>query len=626
MFLQKIAGRTPTSLAACRAARLVLYCRRPPLPSRTHEPDTHARGLHHAALVPHHLARLRAAALLPLLCVEVLLVIAYLWTNAAIREANIATVHDIANQDLTSITDKEAGTLERRLQTIAHLTAVLRSAALRATTTTIDVPAAEKARYAEAPSGVFHTVVDNGGAAAYFSARGALGAAQREKLWQLSQIDPVMVDIKHADPLIVQVYYNTHDSANRIYPYFDTNARYDARMEIPAYSFYYLADAEHNPARDVVWTDAYIDPAGQGWMISAIAPVYRGDFLEGVVGIDITIGDLIDQVLDLDLPWRGYGLLVDRKGMVLAMPADAERDLGIDEVGGHEYTAAIHEDALKPDEFRIDRQVPALGRAMAARTHGTLHVDVNGPKIVSWRAIGGSGWTLVTLVDEHAVYDPAYQLEARYAELGLYMIALMIAFYLAFFTLLYWRARRMGAAIAAPLERFNALAHAIGEGRSTQPMASSGIRELDDSARALEQMGDKLTTAVTELVAAKEQAQEASSAKSRFLSQVSHELRTPLNAVLGFAQLLDLSVPTSIRVITRISTTYSTGPSPADLDQPGARSRAHRIGTPGTRARRGRSRPRGRREHRLGAPVARRRAFARARAGRESRLRARPRR
>jgi signal transduction histidine kinase len=46
-----------------------------------------------------------------------------------------------------------------------------------------------------------------------------------------------------------------------------------------------------------------------------------------------------------------------------------------------------------------------------------------------------------------------------------------------------------------------------------------------------------------DLEIAKYLAEEASLAKSEFLSRMSHELRTPLNAILGYAQLLEVGTP-----------------------------------------------------------------------------------
>ena len=71
------------------------------------------------------------------------------------------------------------------------------------------------------------------------------------------------------------------------------------------------------------------------------------------------------------------------------------------------------------------------------------------------------------------------------------------------------------------------------------------VTEQKRAERVLEERVRERTLALEasnrELARATAQAEQASIAKSRFLSTVSHELRTPLNAILGFAQLLEMS-------------------------------------------------------------------------------------
>ena len=78
-------------------------------------------------------------------------------------------------------------------------------------------------------------------------------------------------------------------------------------------------------------------------------------------------------------------------------------------------------------------------------------------------------------------------------------------------------------------------------------------RHAEELEERVRQRTAELLVSNRELAQATAQAQQASIAKSRFLSTVSHELRTPLNAILGFAQLLTLNTHQTLAASQQVS-------------------------------------------------------------------------
>jgi signal transduction histidine kinase len=335
------------------------------------------------------------------------------------------------------------------------------------------------------------TTRDDGGAAVYWSARTVKGPAEFEKLERLAAVDPLLRDITLANPLIVQTYLNTHDSLNRIWPWIDTAAVFDPGMNIPEFNFYYEADAAHNPARSVVWTDAYVDPAGKGWLVSAIAPAYRGDFLEAVAGADVTVDRIVADVLNQDVPWQGFLLLIGKSGTLLALPPQGERLFDLKELTEHHYVDAIRADTFKPEEFNVYRRgdFSEIGKLLRTQPSGSGRIDGDEPHLVAWQTIPSVGWKLMSLVPEAAVFGPSRALNEDLAVVGWVMLAGLAGFYLVFFSFLYRRARYVSRSIAEPLAQIERMAHRIAVGDYEQASPQFGVSEFRHTVGELQQMG-----------------------------------------------------------------------------------------------------------------------------------------
>lgn len=469
------------------------------------------------------------AALVPLLLIEFGFIGVYLLTSQVVYDRSASAITRISTTMLRDDSIREANIIAHRLQSISAATQIYADESGRALATPADVPESLKAVHGYSPEGVFYTKKDTGGSAVFYSGVVPIGEAEQEKVWRTVRLDPLMKSIKESDSLISQLYLNTWDSYNRIYPYFDVLNIYAPKMDIPTYNFYYEADDVHNPARKPVWTDAYVDPAGDGWMVSSIAPVHGPEKLEAVVGIDVTIKTIVEQVLNIKLPGDGFAILIGRDGTILALPPEGEDDLGVNELIGHSYAEAILQDTFKPAEFNIFRRpdLSAIALEMQSQPSGVQRVELQEPMIAAWSTIAGPNWRLLLLSSEKSLLAEATNLRSQLGFVSTIMVAILVLFYAVFFAYLWRRSVTMSARVARPLADLEQRMVLISEGNTVPPSPPFAIRELQTVGEHLATMGDKLDA--------------ANRAKSNFLSAMSHELRTPLTAIIGYAELLEAS-------------------------------------------------------------------------------------
>ena len=433
-------------------------------------------------------------ALIPLVLVECVLVATYLLTNNAIREAQIDYLREAALGDLQMAVAQETRIVDQQLQQVARSTELLRSATARALSA--DAPVAPYPLQLTA-SGSRYSPEDHGGAASFYSAITPAEQHDLQKVARLHRLDPLLKDLHAGNPLIASVYFNSWDSYNHIYPWFDTAQQYPPDVDIPTYNFYYLANAWQNPSRKIVWTDVYLDPAGQGWMMSAIAPVYRGDFLEGVSGVDVTVNGLIGQIGALRVPWGGYALLVSRDLSIMALPEAGEREFGLDELTEHSYDEAVRREVFKPEDFRLDRRehTRELARAVATQEDGVMRLTLDGePRLVAWTTVPQTGWHLLAVVDEAKVFSQTNALASRFQQIGYLLIGGLLLFYLLFFAFIWLRARRLSQALLTPIAGISRMMAAIGSGQWRPQPAASDIRELDELSQHTLALGGRLET------------------------------------------------------------------------------------------------------------------------------------
>ena len=257
-------------------------------------------------------------------------------------------------------------------------------------------------QYRFTADGCYYKAVEDGRPALWVSGVVPVDQAVQRVAWATEGIDDELESISRDLPAVAQVYYNDRSSVNRIFPPFDVLTQYEPKMRIPDFNFYYLADAAHNRERRVVWVDEpYVDPAGRGWMVSCIAPVYQGDDLMGVVGLDVTVAGIVANYLQ---PVSRAWALVDRRGTIVAATEVAVELFAMPSLIDHRYINTVKSDRYRSENYNLLQSPNTAVRRMAwtlirRKAPAAVYHGPGGLRLVLAEPVPALGWTVLLVAD-----------------------------------------------------------------------------------------------------------------------------------------------------------------------------------------------------------------------------------
>lgn len=500
------------------------------------------------------------AALIPILFIEIALIIMYFSINNYISDKVSRTFVSQSQHSIINLVSKEAEIINNHFLEVERAALSLQDEHQAFFNKLDSMPVnGGYGIFKTHTNGVFYKAVDNGGSALYYSSDTPMGEKEKRKALLTEQLDESFKYLVNHNPLIAQVYINTFDNMNRIYPFIkDIPNQYGPDLKMEDYNFYYEADLMHNPLKKPVWTSAYLDPAGMGWLISCIVPIYKGGFLEGVTGMDITVAKLIDHILNLNLPNESKAFMVDENGMILAMGADIEKLLDLHELKEHAYDKTIDMTIYKPEKYNLYQHPNPETRKTLTSIFGAnveySETSIKGHEyFVVNRMIPQTGWHLFVVTDMDQLVEPIIDLKKMSFKIGMIAVMAMFGFYLCFFFYFKRRSTKLSEMISAPIVSLSEDTKYVGTEFFAYDYDDSEIIEIQQLNENFEEMTNQLEKRTKELVRAEvEKLESEQEAEKLLLISITDPL-TKLYNRLKVDEILDYEVEQANRYGKKLS-------------------------------------------------------------------------
>ncbi|WP_346354443.1 methyl-accepting chemotaxis protein [Azotosporobacter soli] len=228
---------------------------------------------------------------------------------------------------------------------------------------------------------------------------------------------------------------------------------------------WYLAAVKAN---GLTFSEPYIDVQTKQYVVSPALPVKDATGkLRGVIGADVLLTTLSEQVKKMNLNGKGYGFIIDQSGTFLAHPDEKM------------VTTKITEnDATKE-----------MGKVMLANGTGLYSYEYQGiAKFMAYEKIPSTGWIIGITVPEGEVYGDLASLRNKYIMVNIVVILLMSGMAIV-----------LARKITGPIIELTDNAKKLAAGDLTVRAKVNGQDEVATLASAFNQMADNLRNLIKEI-------------------------------------------------------------------------------------------------------------------------------
>jgi len=226
-------------------------------------------------------------------------------------------------------------------------------------------------------------------------------------------LDLVLPAIKENNPNAAAIFFGSENDLTRYYPNILLGEIVPADFQVTQRPWY-LSSLSENTGRIrpvPVWSPVYQDATGLGLVTTIAMPAYDSSgLLLGVIGLDLTLGEISKNIETTRFLESGYSFLVDRDGKAIVLP-----DQGYQDLLGRPPAAVGVEQA---DEFAPDMNLAPdvtfanlIGRMRAGESgFESLRVGEN-ELFIAYSPLESTGWSLGSVVPAEAVLQSVAALE-----------------------------------------------------------------------------------------------------------------------------------------------------------------------------------------------------------------------